>query len=413
MELGGEITERPFVLTTTTAYPPSTGGVQAHIADLRRHLTRYRMDVATLWLQNRTDWLLGSTVRLGRNHCEQVDEVTQLGWSAGRRWRMLPWVLSYYGLVPIAADRLAQLITPEVDRLVGPQHRLIHNHRIGREFLALASLNVARRRGLPFVLTPHHHPKWQGYRYSGWLKAYRAADAVLAHTPSEERELVRLGVDPARISVIWSAADAPLPGDGGRFRAQFGQPKAPLVLFVGQLYAYKGVAELVAAVDALQRNGVIANLAFIGPPTPFSVKFFRQHTRPWLRVLGRVPPQEKWDALEAADVVCLPSRNEAFGRIFLEAWSKGKPVIGGRIPAIADVVRDGISGLLVTPGSVDELAAALERLLADRELARNLGQQGLAAVQERFNWSNVVRQVELAYDAARRMTPQRLAASGQ
>ena len=394
----------PSVLVTTTAYPPSTGGVQAHIADVRRRLVHYRADVATLWTSNRTDWLLGTTLGLkpaAADGAVSRDGVTTLAWSTGTRLRMLPWVLSYYAIVPFAAQRLAGLMMPTVDRLVRPEHVLVHNHRIGREFLGLASLQVARRHGLPFVLTPHHHPKWRGYRYSGWLTVYRAADAVLAHTTAEEQELIRLGVAPERITVIWSAGDDPLPGDPARFRGRFANPGAPLVLFVGQLYEYKGVAELLAAVDSLHARGVDANLAFVGPPTQFSRRFFQRQSRPWLRVLGRVDDQEKWDALEAADVVCLPSHHEAFGRIYLEAWSKGKPVIGGRIPAVADVVEDGRSGLLVTTGSVAELSQALERLLKDPPLAAEMGRRGQRAVEDRFNWPQVVARVEAAYDAAR------------
>ena len=393
---------RARLLMTTTAYPPSTGGVQAHVADLKRQLVHYDADVATLWLENRTDWLLGTTLRLtppadGGEH----DGVRALGWTGSTRLRMLPWVAAYYPLVPLAADRLARLIEPEVDRLVHPEHVLIHNHRIGREFLALASVDVARRRGLPFVLTPHHHPKWTGYRYSGWLKVYRSADVLLAHTPAERQELIRLGVPADRIHVIWCAADDPLPGEGSRFRARFARPDDPLILFVGQLYQYKGVAELVEAADILHARGIRANLAFVGPATPFSTRFFSRHSRPWLRVLGRVSPQEKWDGLTAADVVCLPSRHEAFGRIYLEAWAKGKPVIGGRVPAVADVIDDERSGLLVTPGSATELSQALERILSDPVKAAEMGRQGERAVLERFNWPQVVARVEAAYDAAR------------
>jgi glycosyltransferase involved in cell wall biosynthesis len=387
---------------TTTAYPPSTGGVQAHVADLRRSLVRYEADVASLWLDNRTDWLLGTTLRLKpRKDIFESSDVQTLGWTGSTRLRMLPWVLSYYALVPLAAARLAHLIEPSLDRLVRPEHALVHNHRIGREFLALASLRIARRRGLPFVLTPHHHPKWKGYRYSGWLKVYRSADAVLAHTPAEKQELIRLGVRDERIHVIWSAADDPMPGDPARFRARFARPDDPLILFVGQLFEYKGIAELLAAADLLHARGIRANLAYLGPHTPFSTRFFSRTTRPWLRVLGRVSSQEKWDALEAAAVVCLPSRHEAFGRIYLEAWSKGKPVIGGRIPAVRDVIQDGRTGLLVAPGSEAELNQALERLLTDPALAAELGRQGKQDVQERFNWPRVVACVEAAYDAAR------------
>jgi glycosyltransferase involved in cell wall biosynthesis len=400
---------RSGFLMTTTAYPPSTGGVQAHVADLSRQLRRYQADIATLWRTNRTDWLLGTTLRL-LPHAPATapgDGVTTLGWTSPTRLRMLPWVLSYYAIVPLAADRLARLMAPAVEQLLRPHHVLIHNHRIGREFLALASLQIARRHGIPFVLTPHHHPKWKGYRYRAWLDVYRSADAVLAHTPAERAELMRLGVDPARIQVIWSAADDPLEGDAARFRGRFIDPQAPLIVFVGQLYAYKGIAELVAAVDLLQARGVRANLAYLGPHTPFSRRFFRHQERPWMRVLGPVSPQEKWDAIEAATVVALPSQHEAFGRIYLEAWSKAKPVVGGRIPAVADVIEDERSGLLVTPGSASELSRALERIIMDSALARELGHRGQQAVIQRFNWAHVVARVEEAYDAARRRLAER------
>jgi glycosyltransferase involved in cell wall biosynthesis len=399
--------ERQRLLMTTTAYPPSTGGVQAHVADLRRELVRYEADVATLWTENRTDWLLGTTLRLKSAHPDGTDAgVDALAWPAAVRRRMLPWVLSYYPLVPLAGDRIAALMAPFVDRLVKPDHVLIHNHRVGREFLALASLRVARRRNLPFVLTPHHHPKWKGrYRYAGWLKAYRSADAVLAHTPSEQQELIRLGVNADRIHVIWCGADDPLPADGRRFRVQFANPDAPLVLFVGQLYPYKGVAELLAALDALHLRGIKANLAYIGPATPFSQRLFERQQRPWLRVFGKVPAQEKWDAIEAASVVCLPSKHEAFGRIYLEAWSKNKPVIGGRTPAVSDVIEDGGSGLLVTPGSVVELSQALEQLLTDPALAARMGARGAQRVRDAFNWPNVVSRVETAYAQALQRVP--------
>ena len=100
-------------------------------------------------------------------------------------------------------------------------------------------------------------------------------------------------------------------------------------------------------------------------------------------------------------MVCLPSRHEAFGRIYLEAWSKGKPVIGGRIPAVADVVQDGRTGLLVEPGSPGELSRALERLISDPALAAELGRRGQEEVKERFSWPRVVARVEEAYDRAR------------
>jgi glycosyltransferase involved in cell wall biosynthesis len=383
---------------TTTAYPPSTGGVQGYLADLRLHLEAFASDVVTLWLRNRTDWLLGTTLRLPEASEDEVAPgVTALGWDRSVRARMAPWALSYYALVPLAARRIAALMEPALERLVRPEHLLIHNHRIGREFLAQASLSIARRRGLPFVLTPYHHRRWRGYRYAGWISVYRAADAVLALTAAEATELAELGVEPRRIHVIGGAAEPPLPAEAERFRSRIGSRK-PIVLFLGQLYPYKGVAELAVAADTLHQRGIEFELVYLGPETPFAGRFFARHQRPWIHVLGRVDDQAKWDAIEAATVVCLPSGQESFGRAFLEAWAKGKPVIGGRIPSVSEIVIDGESGLLVEPGSAPDLARALERILTDGQLAVRLGEAGRRELDLRFSWKTVVGRVEAVYE---------------
>ena len=389
------------VLLTTTAYPPSTGGAQANVFELRERLTNFDADVLTLWLQNRSDWLLGTTLRLGGQGLTQASPgVTTVGWSSGARLRMLPWVMSYYLNPALTSKRIAAQMVPYVELAVHQEHQLIHNHRIGREFLAQASLAVARRRRIPFVLTPNHHPRWRGYRYQGWLDVYRAADAVLTLTQVEAEELQRLGVSKDRLHVILCAADPPLPADANRFRARIGGSNAPLILFVGQQYSYKGVAELVAATQAIRETGLMAELAFLGPPTPFSTRFFAQHAAPWLHVLGKVDEQTKWDAIEASSVVCLPSRQESFGRVYLEAWSRDKPVIGGRIPTSQEVITEGETGLLANLDSPKELADALARILSDPQFAAALGRRGRSEVEGRFSWSGVVKRVEAAYDKA-------------
>jgi glycosyltransferase involved in cell wall biosynthesis len=376
--------------------------VQAHVAELRDRLEHYEADVLTLWMRNRTDWLLGTTLRLaGDGVSRKGSGVMTIGWPTAARAQMLPWVASYYMYPAVAARRISAVMAPYVELAVKPEHELIHNHRIGREFLAQASLLAARRRRIAFVLTPHHHPKWRGRRYAGWIEVYRAADAVLTMTWHETEELVRLGVRPERIHVIGGAADPPLTSDPYRFRSRLGDMTAPLVLFIGQQYRYKGVAELVEAVEAIRARGVKAELVFLGPSTPFSARLFAHRSAPWLHVLGKVDEQTKWDAIDASSVVCLPSRHEAFGRVYVEAWSKGKPVIGARIPTAREVVTDGETGLLVDVGSAEDLARALERVLTDPQLAARLGAAGAREVDGRFSWDEVVTRVEAAYDAAR------------
>jgi glycosyltransferase involved in cell wall biosynthesis len=216
-------------------------------------------------------------------------------------------------------------------------------------------------------------------------------------------ELARLGVKRDRIHVVGCGSDPPMPADANRFRARIGGSSDPIVLFIGQQYEYKGVAELVAAVDGLQARGIKAQLVFLGPSTPYSERFFAQHARPWLHVIGKVDRQTKWDAIEASAVVCLPSRQESFGRVFLEAWSKAKPVIGGRIATVAEVVTDGKTGLLVDPSSADELAHAIETVLTNPDLAARLGAEGMREVDGRFSWNQVVARVEAVYASLSKM----------
>jgi len=312
---------------------------------------------------------------------------------------MAPWVLAYYASVPIAARHIADRMVPQLDKAIRPEHAVIHSHRIGREFLAQASLSVARKRGLPFVLTAYHHPRWHGYRYSGWTNVYRAADAVLTLTAAEVNDLVRLGVPRKRLHVVGAAIEHPMAGSAPRFRALIRTEDRPIILFLGQQFEYKGVGQLLVAADALHASGLQFELVFLGPETRFSRKLFADHSRPWLHELGRADDQLKWDAIEAAAAICVPSSQESFGLVFLEAWSKKKPVIGGRIPSVSEVITDGRTGLLVDPASPNEVAAAIKNLLTNQELSDRLGNMGKRELQHRFNWERVASRVEAAYDA--------------
>jgi phosphatidylinositol alpha-1,6-mannosyltransferase len=83
------------------------------------------------------------------------------------------------------------------------------------------------------------------------------------------------------------------------------------------------------------------------------------------------------------------TRVEGFGISLLEASATGVPVIGGRAGGVPDAVRDGETGSLVDPTSVDEVARTVERLLDDPALARRLGEGGRKAVLEHYNWTRV------------------------
>jgi glycosyltransferase involved in cell wall biosynthesis len=129
-------------------------------------------------------------------------------------------------------------------------------------------------------------------------------------------------------------------------------------------------------------------------------------------VLGSVDEQTKWDAIDASAVVCLPSGQESFGRVYLEGWSKGKPVIGCRIPSVSEVVEDGRTGLLVEPGSAMDLARAVGRVLDQPALAHELGERGREELESRFTWRAVAERVETVYESVLRSAVRAASSTG-
>jgi glycosyltransferase involved in cell wall biosynthesis len=85
--------------------------------------------------------------------------------------------------------------------------------------------------------------------------------------------------------------------------------------------------------------------------------------------------------LDEATILVLPSRSEGLGRVVVEAFCRGRGVVGSRVGGIPDLVVDGESGLLVAPGDSHALANALVRVLGDPELAERLGAEGRRSVE--------------------------------
>jgi glycosyltransferase involved in cell wall biosynthesis len=87
----------------------------------------------------------------------------------------------------------------------------------------------------------------------------------------------------------------------------------------------------------------------------------------------------------SADAFLMPSFDEGVPVVLMEAMACGLPVVATRIAGVPELIDDGVSGLLVTPGRVDELANAVERLFGDADLRAALAKAGRAAVEERFD----------------------------
>ena len=108
----------------------------------------------------------------------------------------------------------------------------------------------------------------------------------------------------------------------------------------------------------------------------------------------------------SCDVFCVPStRNESFGIVLLEGMASGKPIVASEIPGYASVLTTEQEGLLVPPKEPTDLAMALVRLLADRELRMRMGEAGLATAS-RHSWRWIAQRVLTIYERAMNVAPQ-------
>ncbi|AJE02802.1 glycosyltransferase family 4 protein [Geobacter pickeringii] len=387
------------ILYVSSMYPPSLGGAQVHLHHLAKEMqgSGHGVRVVTHTWRNRRDWLRFSTVLSedeARCDVEGID-VLRMGFSQATRLRMLPWALSYYLLMGPAVRNLAGFMEEFMERRVEVP-TLVHATRIGREFIARAALDFARRHGVPFVLTPNHHPRWKGPRYREYARIYREADALVALTAFERETLVReFGVDGERVHVT---GIGPLLADrfsAEEFRERYGI-KGRFVLYLGQQCRYKGIAALAAAAPRVWEKHPDVRFVFIGPPTAESRKLFGTLHDPRYLNLGAVDLETKTAALAACEFLCLPSAQESFGGVFVEAWSQRKAVIGGRIGPIACVVDEGENGLLSSQDP-RELADAVARLLADPAACEAMGNAGWRKVQEQYAWPRLAEKTRAVY----------------
>lgn len=386
------------LLYTLTTYPPSTGGAQLHQHLLAQTLLpSHNVQVVSHWDSNRTDWLMGTTLRApAQAHDYIIDgiNVHRMGLSVWEKLTIAPFVLAYYPLMQVALPPIADCIERQL-RPFAEKADLVHNVRIGREGLSYASFRSARKNDIPFVLTPVHHPRWVGWRYRAFIRLYHEADAVIALTNAEKRILTSLGVQEERITVTGTGPVLAIQANPTHFLSKY-KLSGPVILFIGQHYPYKGYKQVLKAAKFVWRQMPEAEFVFVGPQFTQSDIDFAEYIDPRIHKLGAIDLQTKTDALAACTVFCMPSTQESFGIVYTEAWSFGKPVIGCNIPAVAEVIDNGVNGYLVAQ-EPQEIADRICHLLLNPGDANSLGMNGQSKVNIKYNWQEVARLTEQAY----------------
>ncbi len=252
-------------------------------------------------------------------------------------------------------------------------------------------------------------------RVIGEEQVVTAADLLVANTDLEAKQLIELyDADPGRLEVIHPGVDlevfSPHPVD--RVRAELGLPAdALVVLFAGRIQPLKGpdvllraVAQLLADDPSLRSRLVVP---VVGGPSgsgrehPESLAELAEELR-ISDVVRFVPPVAQSDLARwtsAATVVAVPSHNESFGLVAVEAQATGTPVVAAAVGGLTTVVRDGRSGLLVDGHEPRAWADSLRRVLLEPGLRDQLA-AGAREQAAEFAWERTAARTLTGYRRA-------------
>ena len=285
--------------------------------------------------------------------------------------------------------------------------RLVHAH-FGTS--AVQALPVARRAGLPLVATFHGYDVTStpdvgfglGREYRNRLRdVFAYASGLVAVSEFIAARLVALGAPPEKvlvrpIGIDLSASRGPL----DPFDERSG------VAFVGRLVPKKGADHLIEAYARLPlelRRTTPLRIAGDGPERA-RLETLATERGVAAQFLGHVPPDRVRALFRESVVLAAPSRtapngdSEGFGMVFLEAAALGTPAVAYAHGGVPEALADGRTGLLAPEGDVKGLAANLERLLSDRDLAERLGRQGRERTLGEFDIAARTLDLEKLYD---------------
>lgn len=217
------------------------------------------------------------------------------------------------------------------------------------------------------------------------LKKIRSADRIVTVCAQSKQEALKQGFRPSSIIQISNGVDTRCfkPSPSGRV-------SAGKVIFVGRLDAMKAVHVLIEAFKKLKDEGSAASLDIIGDgPDMDRLKRLKDSLGLNRSVNFCGEKQGVAKHLQESTVFVLPSLSEGLSNVILEAMACALPVVVTRVGGTADLIQDGINGILVEPNSPDLLKEALKRILEDKNLAEKMGAEARKTVEEKFSMEYV------------------------
>ncbi|MEX0757157.1 MAG: glycosyltransferase [Acidimicrobiia bacterium] len=312
---------------------------------------------------------------------------------------------------PMAIRPMAIYVTEFAEAVIanveseGTVPDIIHSHYW---LSGWAGLLIKRRLGVPLANSFHtlgrvkdlhkrdDEPPESLLRIAAEAEVIDNSECVVASTPHEARDLLdHYGADPGRLCTSPPGVDHSVfsPGDRDLARSRVGFGKPPVLLYAGRIQPLKGVDVVLEAFAIVKETLPDASLVIVGGPSGAQGPDELERLKKLGASIGDVefrepvPHDDLADHYRAADLLMLPSRSESFGLVAAEAQSCALPVIAARTGGLADVVCDGLSGILVDGWDPADHAAAALKVLTDPLLEKQL-KEGAVVWSQRFSWES-------------------------
>ncbi len=249
------------------------------------------------------------------------------------------------------------------------------------------------------VITPHFHSGNSEFERKVFYKMMRCCDAIFTVTQYEKNYLIDHGNPSGKIFVTGNSIEdkyyTTIEEFGvfqrGLIKKYEFSADAKKIIYLGRKELYKGVGFLIEASKELAREvGCEICLFLVGPDSAdFIQKYPTLGVHENLKIInfGVVSEKEKENLIKISDILVLPSKFEAFGIVFLEAWKHLKPVIGTNQGAVPEVIEN--AGLCVKYGDVFDLKEKIEKLIFDAALAQQLGKAGKEKIKNEFSLKKI------------------------
>ena len=283
--------------------------------------------------------------------------------------------------------------------LLARKERIDIIHLNNQLVLNFMGLFVAKSLGIPCVV---HLRTFNSYGLNQYKITYSKKINILYIAISEKIKSfwIERGLDSNTIEVIHnvfqSYQDIEVENKDTALMTEYNGHK---IIFVGRLIECKGIPFLIESFKMVLNSGIQAKLYLVGSgeeENRLRELVYKQKLEGDVVFLGY--SSNPLEIMRKMDLLILPSKEEGFGRVLLEAMDVGIPVIGTRVGGIPEIIEDGVSGLLVDYGDIEALKNSIIKILKNNSLREKIIQGGYETVNSKFCVETYQEKLENIYD---------------